>query len=298
MEIESKLTLINQAAPSTPASGKTELYVGTDKLLHWKDDTGVNTIAAPAGASYITESAEAGLSAESVLGSTIITTTTHATRQASAKAGRLHVPSDGVSIGRDTGSAWATWGPVFPLTSPPVSSGFTWINQSTTTVSDVLDALLITSLTGGASDMHCLVKTAPATPWTVTIGFLFNALTMAGNGHAGLCFRQSSDGKLHRYGIINASGFSLVSSKQTNATTFSAHYIAATIVGGFLPGVIWLRISDNGTNRICSWSADKQNWLPFHTVTRTDFLTADQYGIYITPGTATNYMTIISLEIA
>jgi len=44
-----------------------------------------------------------------------------------------------------------------------------------------------------------------------------------------------------------------------------------------------MRIADNNTNRICSVSADGQNWIEVHSVGRTDFLTADQVGFMIRP---------------
>jgi hypothetical protein len=47
------------------------------------------------------------------------------------------------------------------------------------------------------------------------------------------------------------------------------------------------RAADNSTNRICSYSVDGQNWFVFHTVGRTDFLTADEVGFYIDVENAT-----------
>ncbi len=70
--------------------------------------------AAPSDASYITESAESGLSAEFVLGSAVIPTATQASRQAAAKAGRLFLPSDGLALKWDTGTAWVPGGPFIP----------------------------------------------------------------------------------------------------------------------------------------------------------------------------------------
>jgi len=65
---------------------------------------------APDSADYVVETANAGLSAESVLGTTVITTLAQASRQAAAKAGRLFLPSDGFTIQRDTGAACVPWG--------------------------------------------------------------------------------------------------------------------------------------------------------------------------------------------
>jgi hypothetical protein len=44
--------------------------------------------------------------------------------------------------------------------------------------------------------------------------------------------------------------------------------------------VAFIRIADNGTNRLCSYSVDGQNWFQFHSVGRTDFLTATEVGFF------------------
>jgi hypothetical protein len=48
-----------------------------------------------------------------------------------------------------------------------------------------------------------------------------------------------------------------------------------------------MRIADTGTSRICSWSADGQNWHDLHSIGRTDFLTADEVGFYVNSQSAT-----------
>lgn len=63
---------------------------------------------APTGASYVTTAAEAGLSAEKVLGTDVIMSGTLAARPAAATAGRLYFATDdaGGTLYRDTGAAW------------------------------------------------------------------------------------------------------------------------------------------------------------------------------------------------
>jgi hypothetical protein len=98
----------------------------------------------------------------------------------------------------------------------------------------------------------------------------------------GLLFRQSSDGKLAVFSVqYNNSGLSghggnVGSIKYTSATAFSAIYGSQELYCG--GNLVWLRIEDNGTNRICSISADGQVFTTFHSVGRTDFLTADEVG--------------------
>jgi hypothetical protein len=79
---------------------------------------------------------------------------------------------------------------------------------------------------------------------------------------------------MHLLRNIFVSGWQLDSTKITNATTDLAAYTSLQFSGWTYP--IWLRIQDNGTNRICSFSMDGVNYLVLHTVGRTDHLTADE----------------------
>lgn len=281
------------ATPSAPATNSIRIYAkdvsGTAKL-HMMDEAGTEyelpTVGsggsgAPADADYVVETAHASLSAEKVLGSTVITTTAHASRQANAKAGRLHLPSDGLSIARDTGSAWNTWGPIYPLTPPPAVSGnLTWLNQGGASATETLDSILLVVPAASGNNYRGLYRSAPATPWTLTACFI-PILPTANFIQAGVFFRQSSDGKLAVWSLTvdgsSPTKPTLLSGKYTNATTYSANY-TLNYPMAWGPCPLWLRIADNGTSRICSWSPNGVDWIAFHTVGRTDFLTADQIG--------------------
>lgn len=65
---------------------------------------------APTTADYVTGSAQAGLSAELVLGTAVIMAGTEAARPAAALAGRLYFATDTTRIFRDTGAGWTTIG--------------------------------------------------------------------------------------------------------------------------------------------------------------------------------------------
>jgi hypothetical protein len=99
----------------------------------------------------------------------------------------------------------------------------------------------------------------------------------------GLVVRQSSDGKIITFGP-NAAAFppgsvNVSVHKWTSATVFSATYSGSEIP---IYGLVhWLRFTDNGTNRIFYHSHDGQTWVQHHSVGRTDFLTADQVGFFV-----------------
>jgi hypothetical protein len=198
--------------------------------------------------------------------------------------GDLNLYNNGFYVGRYSGSAWIPWGPIYPLTAPS-NTGFSWVNQGSASLVTTNGGLvLVGSATGSGANLQGRVKSAPSVPYTITV--CLNAVTFnkAFNSY-GLWFRESGSGKIHVFDMIcTTSGSGVVSgarvlrsSKYTNATTFSADYQVVS----YYNEVHWLRIADDNTNRICSVSADGVNWTQVHSVTRTDFLTADEVGFFL-----------------
>jgi hypothetical protein len=217
-----------------------------------------------------------------------IGTGTFAARPANRKGGFLYAPNDGFFLSRDTGAAWANFGPLFPFTAP-VDGDFAWVNQGTATVTTTNGGIALYAPASTGFELRCRVKTPPATPYTIT-AYIRPTIYPSANCLAGLVFRQSSDGKLATFSVgAHAGGIRFQSGKWTNATTFSAAYseIAPTIVPN------WMRIADDGSNRIVSFSDDGQNFIPFHTVGRTDFITADQVGFFAQANTRDVYLTLL-----
>src|SRR5688572_27709134 len=197
-------------------------------------------------------------------------TSAHASPPGSPGAGDLWLPTDSFYLYRYSGSVWVPWGPIFPMT-PPVDGDFAWINQGSASVATTNGGIY---LSDGATNngFHIRKKAAPATPYTITAAFLPNALS-ADYMTFGLCFRESSSGKLALNAMqfnAGAGGWRHVSFYFTDPTTFAGN--GSANVATTLRNIIWLRITDDGTNRIMSYSADGQNWLPHSTLGRTAFL--------------------------
>lgn len=167
--------------------------------------------------------------------------------------------------------------PFSAYTPPPLVSTLSWGLQGTATAVDDDDSFLLSVVNGGTEIARTLHKTVPATPWALTVRFA-PILHPVATGYCGLAFRQSSNGITHlfRYEQNGA----LASTKHDAAGAGSAHYVTPVgwLVDGHRP---WFRIEDNGTNRICSVSYDGEEFITFHTVTRTDYLTADQAGVFV-----------------
>ena len=279
--------------------------VGTDGQYLMADSsaaTGVSwqTVAPGSGASasatYVTTASEAGLSAETTIG-TIISTNAYASLPSAAVSGKLFFSNNSPYVLRDTGAAWAVWGPVFPLTIPN-DAAFSWVNQgtATTTTTDGTVAFFVPKSTGTV--LRGRVKTAPATPYTITAAFFPNWVYMNSGEHIGLIFRESGTSKMAQCEtwVSATSPFaSAVSGKFTNNTTYSADYVSR---GNFVGNILWLQIGDDGTNRTCKISSDGKNWINLHSVARLDFLTggADQVGWFAEEQTNTYDFTPVLLS--
>lgn len=214
-------------------------------------------------------------------------------------AGDLWLPSDSFYQLRYSGSTWVPWGPFFPFTQPD-DSAFAWINQGSATVSAANGGIHLMAPAQAADSLRVRKMTAPATPYVITAAFLFNGFAPPATSQSfGLLFRQSSDGKIHacQHNVLN-SDVLLTSRKWTSATVFSADYAIEKFHQA--GSAWWLRIADNGTNRICSFSGDGINWTDFHTIGRTNFLTADEVGFFVNDFTNTYPVrtTLLSFKVS
>lgn len=177
------------------------------------------------------------------------------------------------------------WPVFWPLPTLPIDADFSWVNQGAASKSTALGGgiTIVDPVVAGTNE-RLLVKTAPSTPYTITAMITATFLANSGGPHAGICFRESSSGKIHYCSIQDDSNGAtttngrLYSAKMDSATSFNATYQAYMFPIGF---PIWLRITDNGTNRLCSFSRDGVNFIQFHSIGRTDFLTANQVGFIV-----------------
>ena len=193
------------------------------------------------------------------------------------------------------GSSGPDWVPNYTL---PVNGDFSWVNQDSASIdTSVADRIIIGHATYSTGlNVNARVKSAPSTPYTITAA-LMSSVAYGGIGYAGLCFRQSSDGKMQLFGFSPSNGGSLytVSRKMTDAINYSADYSLDEMAGRLQSGrLVFLRLADNGTNRICSFSSDGVTFQTYHTIGRTDFLTANQVGFYINAYSAQTYLTLLS----
>lgn len=202
-------------------------------------------------------------------------TSAYASRPAATASGALFFPDDSFYIERDNGSAWIPWGPIFPMTQP-VDGDFSWFNQGGASVSTTNGGIFLSLPSTATTQFRGRIK-AKTAPYTITAGVL-PLFYPANFVRIGIFFTDGT--KTHVFGVTYNSSATdihhLCSSKFTSATAISADYSILTT--RFFGPVLWFRIADDNVNRICSFSSDGINFIPFHTIGRTDFLTATSVG--------------------
>lgn len=176
----------------------------------------------------------------------------------------------------------------------PVNGDFSWDNQDNATITEDSEGNLFVRNPGTSGSLSSRIKTAPSTPYTITAGIVPFVPGTTG-AQAGLVVRESSTGKLIQFGPHRDIGLSV--SKYTNGDTFSAHYLTLDIVA--FAGILWLQITDNGTNLLFNVSVDGRNFIQIHSVSRTDFMAGgpDEVGFGVakssTPSTVDAGMTLV-----
>lgn len=161
---------------------------------------------------------------------------------------------------------------------PPVLSNFTWLNQSTSTITQDINTLALISPPSNGSEAVCgMYITAPATPYKITAR-IDVLLPSANYVCAGLFFRNSSAGTISSLCAAYNGNPSLQGYKWNSPTAYSGSTYF-NVPWYFYPK--WYQISDDGTNRKYSVSQDGQTFIDLYSVSRTDFLTADTVGFFV-----------------
>jgi hypothetical protein len=182
---------------------------------------------------------------------------------------------------------------------PPLVADFSWFNQGSATATDSSAGLYLRNVEND-NELHGLVKSVPATPWTITVGMRFSQAPPTSSKYP-YCGMVISDGtKYIVHGFLGNSGAGLTRSvyvfteSWNTATTLNGTVKAALDIGGSSAPGLGLRITDDGTDRKYYWSFDGTNFELFHTETRTTFLTASQAGLVVRTNSSTTQIVALS----
>lgn len=216
--------------------------------------------------------------------------------------GDLYRPTDAPYLYRWNGSAWVAYGGLWPMTPPP-SSGWTWLNQGSSTESTANGVYSVYGLhNGGGNGVRGKYRTAPSAPWTATFCFYFVPTFLddasAGNGISdfGVFFRDSG-GKLvtYMYSVFSNPGSKIVSYAWDSATSINTTYLNRNLP--LSPGIFcWMQLFDNNTDKGLRVSPDGYNWSTVpHSHGRTTHLTPTQYGFGVNNYSMSGTISLLSL---
>ncbi len=179
--------------------------------------------------------------------------------------------------GSSTGSYFGLWNYTVPLLT-----NLTWVNQGGATATQGTNYLNVVDPAVTGDHWRLLTQTVPGVPYTLTIGFTpFIQPVQA--SQVGICLYDSGSGKIvtwqYAYNTGLAGGsYNLADLHYTNTTTYSATGFAAAFSPS-LNSMYFLRVQDNGTNRLLSTSLDGINWTQQFSEGRTTFLTPTDVGV-------------------
>lgn len=271
-----------------PATGIFVVKIGTELATIASRSSNVLTFAArgvegTSAASHADGSTITGvLSAGALLGlsSEIVQSDTVANIPAAAQNGNLFLPSDGVGIYRDTGSAQELWAPSFKVTQP-ISGDFSWINQGGASI-DLTRGGVYLSSPGSLDQVRMRVKAAPTPPYKIEGAFI-PTVTPISFPAVGLCWYDGTKVVTQGFAQNNGSYLAQWTSKWNSVSSFNGTYaMAIENLNSFRQGpLMWFRMIDDNTNRITQISNDGHHWLTTFSVGRTDFLTPTHVGFFV-----------------
>jgi hypothetical protein len=207
----------------------------------------------------------------------------------------LQSPEAGYPTARSGVSGADRSGPISKLV-PLSQSSWTWFNQGSAVVTEGSDLVNLESPTFGSTNIRGRLQGSyPSPPFTliVLVRPKFQVAGSASNLAAlGLTV---SDGTKHK--VLVTSNFDVNSGngpgaiwvgKYDTSTTFSTGTSIATLRYADSGIPIWLKLEDNNTNHILSFSLSGVTWTQVLSETRTTHLTPSNIGIVVSTQSSTS----------
>ncbi|MBX9788582.1 MAG: hypothetical protein K2Y37_06675 [Pirellulales bacterium] len=173
----------------------------------------------------------------------------------------------------------------FGFVEPDVGD-FTFVNQGSAVAFNSNGRLILDGPVVAGENVRILKKVAPSAPFTITAAFRRLLNPVSARQWCGLCFRNSSSGKLACLAFNAAATDSLFTTVSTYLFTDpqafdSMPFARSPLIGS--TNLIWAKIEDDNTNRKYYVSLDGTNWRLVFSEGRTTFLTADEVGLCLAP---------------
>ncbi len=178
---------------------------------------------------------------------------------------------------RPAGGAAFTATGLFPIV-PPNNDEFSWVNQGPAFLTLSPGRILLTDPATVAGDVNRLrlrVKPIPSAPYTVTLGFFSSRIVRQFLSY-GLALYDTGTGKIVSLEFSGGTP-GLAATKWNSPSAFLATYDTVNID---IYGLMYLRVRDDGTNRIMFFSSDGQNFIQFLSMLNNDFIVPDRVGFF------------------
>jgi hypothetical protein len=162
----------------------------------------------------------------------------------------------------------------------PALSSLTWDNQaSCSAVEPTTGGIRMAHAANAINECYMLYKNLTSgSSGNYRITIMIIPMMYTSYNRAGLGIRESSSGKIIGCNLMtHLTKPYICAHLWTTSTSWYNNYIEIELP--LTPQ--WLQLEDNGTNLIFRFSNDGTYFINFHTVSRTDFMTADQCGFFI-----------------
>jgi hypothetical protein len=217
-------------------------------------------------------------------GGTSVTAGVFASLPAAGTAGNMYFATDIDLVLRDNGTSWDRIhiGSEGGVPTAPPSSGWTTTTLGSATIAASLDGRLNTCPSAAGDNWRIEYRTlSPTSNYTFTV-YLESALYTSNFTKAAIILRNSGSGSFVSFGPSydtgSYGGYGIQTVKYSNPTTGIAIYSSQSIAQLPYGMPKWLRIRDDGTNRISEFSDNGIDWIGHYSVGRTDYITPDQIG--------------------
>ena len=171
-----------------------------------------------------------------------------------------------------------------PTRTPLDQSTWGWINQGSAAVNQGGNVVQLVLGTEGSENVRGRFTAAPATPYTITALIYPGPMNTSGTCGVGPAFRETGSGKIVYIAYVgNASGAGPKWHVHRNSSPTVNSSVVSENVFSIPSSPQWVRISDNGTLTVYSYSFDGVNFFTLVSETRGSFFTTapDQVGIII-----------------
>ena len=162
-------------------------------------------------------------------------------------------------------------------TGSTLPSGWSWVNQGSTTWTEAFGAGCLNNVTGAGNSLRGIVRAfPPSASWAATAKITLNGAVLNGTA-SGLILRSSSTGRLMVLGLQDTVSVS-VSQWADTATPSTQHAIQTCI-----EPARYFRITRNSsTSYTYQWSCDGAGWVTLLSAHNpTGYVTPDQIGFYV-----------------